>query len=148
MTDNTAASTTLYSFTFTAFITSSRSNSRRQWYRQRTQVNHSKSTNLSPSAVSTAVHWAERHRTSVELSWVAAVSGVEVTCGSLTSTWDWCMTSIDHPSCIPTHRIHTLTATHSWTCWRESPIYSVSQKKSPPKGSWHFSFFSQTVENF
>jgi len=29
-----------------------------------------------------------------------------------------------------------------------SCTYSVSQKKSPPKGSWHFSFFSQTVENF
>jgi len=27
-------------------------------------------------------------------------------------------------------------------------FYSVSQKKIPPKGSWHFSFFSQTVENF
>jgi len=25
--------------------------------------------------------------------------------------------------------------------------YSVSQK-IPPEGSWHFSFFSQTVENF
>jgi len=27
-------------------------------------------------------------------------------------------------------------------------MYSVSQKNPPPEGSWHFSFFSQTVENF
>ena len=40
--------------------------------------------------------------------------------------------------CIQLPRIHTVSVN----------VYSVSQKKIPPKGSWHFSFFSQTVENF